>query len=316
MKAASVSKNYHEPGAAGQWSVRQRQNQVLEAPPARLDLKSIGILSEIDKQLLILYDAAGALIDTRAYPAVTTSDTAPRRAHGIAVLSQNARWVSHEPRSGQGLRLVIVTGALLMAFGLGWFSGSNLSRYFDRRDELTGRAAINAVVERIIGVELNGDPTAKNDRSSATGPGQFLSETWLELIRAYRPDLTRGRSESKILELRRQAKLAREITTRFVERNAAMMRQRGLPVTAATVYLAHFAGGAGAVAILSAPENADAAFVMASADATGRSKREQIIKANPFLKHLTVADLKIWADRKMRSPALHLTEVFAAAAKQ
>ena len=135
-------------------------------------------------------------------------------------------------------------------------------------------------------------------------PGRNASESALDLIRAYRPDLTRGRSESEILELRRETKLARETTTRFVERNAAMMRQRGLPVTAGTVYLAHFAGGAGAVAILSAPENADAALVMASADATGRSKREQIIKANPFLEHFTVTDLKIWADRKMRSPGL------------
>jgi hypothetical protein len=91
-----------------------------------------------------------------------------------------------------------------------------------------------------------------------------------------------------------------------------MLRQRGLPVTAGTVYLAHFAGGAGAVAILSAPENADAALVMASADATGRTKREKIIEANPFLEHFTVADLKIWADRKMRGPGLHLTERFAA----
>jgi hypothetical protein len=55
---------------------------------------------------------------------------------------------------------------------------------------------------------------------------------------------------------------------------------------------------------------------MASADATGRIKREQIIKANPFLEHFTVADLKIWADRKMRGPGFHLTEVFAADAKR
>ena len=95
-----------------------------------------------------------------------------------------------------------------------------------------------------------------------------------------------------------------------------MLRQRGLPVTAGTIYLAHFAGGAGAVANLSAPKNADAALVMATADATGRTKREQIVKANPFLEHSTVADLKIWADRKMRGPELHLAKVFAADGKK
>jgi hypothetical protein len=85
-----------------------------------------------------------------------------------------------------------------------------------------------------------------------------------------------------------------------------MLRKRGLPVTPGTLYLAHFAGGAGAVAILSAMENADAALVMATADATGRTKREKIIKANPFLEYFTVADLRSWADRKMRVRGLWL----------
>src|SRR5947208_13867966 len=102
---------------------------------------------------------------------------------------------------------------------------------------------------------------------------------------------------------------------RFVARNIAMLRQRRLPVTAGTVYLAHFAGGAGAVAILSAADNPDAALVIANADSTGRAKRERLVKANPFLERFTVADLKAWADRKMRGPNLHLTEVFAADAR-
>jgi hypothetical protein len=102
------------------------------------------------------------------------------------------------------------------------------------------------------------------------------------------------------LELRRDANLAREITARFTEANAEMLRKRSLPVTPGTLYLAHFAGGAGAVAILSALEQADAASIMASADATGRTSREKLIKANPFLERFTIADLKSWADRKMR----------------
>jgi hypothetical protein len=132
------------------------------------------------------------------------------------------------------------------------------------------------------------------------GVGQFLDQTWLELIRAYRPDLMKGRSQGAILELRQDGRIAREITGVFMEKNAAILQKRGLPVTPATLYLAHFAGPAGAVAILSALENADAASVMASADATGRTTRETIVKANPFLQNSTVADLRNWADRKMR----------------
>ena len=54
---------------------------------------------------------------------------------------------------------------------------------------------------------------------------------------------------------------------------------------AGTVYLAYFAGGAGAVAILSAPDKSDAALVIASADPIRRTKRERLITANPFLEH-------------------------------
>jgi hypothetical protein len=128
---------------------------------------------------------------------------------------------------------------------------------FGRRDELTGPAAISAVVEQIIAAESSGDPNLKDSHSSAIGLGQFLNDTWLDLIRQYRPNLTKGRSKSETLELRRDAKLTREITMRFVEQNAAILKHRGLPVTAGAIYLAHFAGPAGAVAILSASDNAD-----------------------------------------------------------
>jgi hypothetical protein len=168
---------------------------------------------------------------------------------------------------------------------------------------------IDTVADQIIQVESNGDANAKNKRSSATGLGQFVNETWLILIRAHRPDLVKDRTEDEILEMRRDASLAREITVRFTERNAWTLRRRGLPVTPGTLYLAHFAGSAGAIALLSAEEQADAATVMANADATRRTDRDKLIKLNPFLKRLTVADLKVWADRKMRGQSLIGTQL-------
>jgi len=201
------------------------------------------------------------------------------------------------------LRRLIIIGMSLSAISLVWLGGYDAYWPPDSQQEAPiAGPAIDTVVDRIIGVESDGDPTAKNKRSSATGLGQFLDETWLDMIRAHRPDLAKGRSQAEVLELRRDPKIAREITARFTERNAGMLRKRGLPVTPGTLYLAHFAGGAGAVAILSAMENADAALVMATADATGRTKREKIVKANPFLERFTVADLRNWADRKMQAP--------------
>ncbi|MGH7484945.1 MAG: lytic transglycosylase domain-containing protein [bacterium] len=207
----------------------------------------------------------------------------------------------------------------MTAIGLGWCGGHYIWLLDLKREDPAGGAAIDAVVERItgiqsdgaaidavveriIGIESDGDSNATNKRSTAMGLGQFLDETWLDLMRTHRPDVARGRSKDETLELRRGAKLAREITMRFTEQNAEMLRKRGLPVTPGTLYLAHFAGGAGAVAILSALDDADAASVMASADATGRTKREKIVKANSFLERFTVVDLRSWANRKMRLP--------------
>jgi hypothetical protein len=76
-----------------------------------------------------------------------------------------------------------------------------------------------------------------------------------------------------ILKLRRDADLAREIAARFTEGNAEMLRRRGLPVTPGTLYLAHFAGGAGAVAILLADEQADAASRQAQTQAAEQPAR-------------------------------------------
>ena len=178
-----------------------------------------------------------------------------------------------------------------------------LSSYVLRDPHLNGgsidKTAVKALVERIIAIESNGDPNAKNKRSSATGAGQFLDDTWLEAVRRHRRDLTQGRSDKEVLELRRDAELAREIVTRLVEQYAAMLSKRRLPITPGSLYLTYFAGPAGAVALLSGEENADAASLMASADLTGRTTREKLVSVNPFLKVLTVGDLKTWADHKM-----------------
>jgi hypothetical protein len=312
LEATATSKVAGGAKPADGWSVRHQKGETPEVTASLLEIKTNNIRNEIDRRPLVSAEATARLIETRAHLAVKISDAAPLK------ISEHIdrRRASRKKRRGRELRLVFRISALVAAFGLGWTVGSNLYSYFDRRGETTDRSAVNAVVERIIAAESDGDPNAKNSRSSATGIGQFLNDTWLELIREYRPDLIRGRSESETLELRRDTKLAREITTRLVERNATTLSQRGLPISAGAVYLAHFAGTAGAVAILSAHDGADAASVLAGADATGRTKREQLIKANPFLQHLTVADLKIWADRKMQGLDLHPTEIRAATARQ
>jgi hypothetical protein len=279
-----------------------RRDQGVEARLSRSKTARIGVLAGIENQLRVLCAAANG-----------THSTPRARAtkHETMVASGSA---TGPARNGRSLRSFAAIGTLLVVVGLGGWSVSALIRFVSNGYEVTGPAAVNALVDRIIGVESNNRFDATNKASSASGVGQFIEGTWLDLIRVYRPELARIGTKTETLELRREPKIAREMTARFVERNAALLKRRGLPVTASTVYLAHFAGGAGAVAILSADENADAAWVMAKADAKGRITRDQIIKANPFLQHFSVSDLKRWADRKMQGPSLNLVKLADGAA--
>jgi len=201
----------------------------------------------------------------------------------------------------RGLRIGFCICTFLATFWVGWIGGSTATRLSNQStSDLTASLDFGAVVEQIINAESNGNAGKKNKRSSATGAAQFLEEIWLEMMATHRPDLVEGHTRTELLELRHDQELSREITTRLVERNAKILSQRSLPVTPGTLYLAHFAGPAGAVAVLSVPENEHAASIMASADATGRTTPEKIMFANPFIGDFTVADLKRWADRKMQ----------------
>lgn len=150
-----------------------------------------------------------------------------------------------------------------------------------------------ALVDQIIGVESGGNPNAKNPRSSAFGPSQFIESTWLDMLARHRPDLTTGRSREEVLSLRSDPTLSREMTEAYAAENAQTLQSAGLPVNAGTSYLAHFAGPQGAVNILKADPSAPISQIMGAA----------AVKANPFLANMTVGDLRAWADRKMGGAA-------------
>jgi hypothetical protein len=150
--------------------------------------------------------------------------------------------------------------------------------------------AVEALVNQIIKVESAGVATAKNPRSSATGLGQFISSTWLRMIRTYRPDLYASMPRDQVLALRVDPELSRAMVVRLAQENEAFLRARGKPVRPGTLYLAHFLGPQGAVLALSSVPSDSVLSVMG----------EAVVTANPFLKHMSVADMIAWSDRKMR----------------
>jgi hypothetical protein len=228
------------------------------------------------------------------------ANTSPKQATPASEF-KSRRFNTTAARFRTTCKLIAFVTLFLGIFSLGWLSGSKTYRILNRGSELAQDLDLSRVVEQIISIESGGDPNKKNRSSSATGLAQFLDQTWLDLIAVHRPDLLQQRSQTEILEMRRDPDLVRDITARLIQQNAKILRSRSLPVTPGTLYLAHFAGTAGAIAILSGPENENAASIMANADMSGRTTPKKLVTANPFLSDFTAADLKHWADRKMES---------------
>jgi len=149
------------------------------------------------------------------------------------------------------------------------------------------------LIDSIIGAESGGNPNATNPNSSAAGPGQFIDSTWLSTIKAARPDLAQGQSDTDLLALKTDPQLSREMTQAYAQQNQAVLAKAGVPVNDGTTYLAHFAGPQGAVKVLQADPTTSVADILGPG----------VVKANPFLAKMTAADLQAWASRKMGGSA-------------
>src|SRR5512141_2748893 len=137
--------------------------------------------------------------------------------------------------------------------------------------------------------ESGGDNYARNPLSSAYGPDQFLAGTWLDTLKASRPDLAQGKSDAELLALRSDPVLSGQVRDAYAASNQAVLSKAGLPVDAGTTYLAHFAGPGGAVKLLQADPSTPAGAILGP----------DVVKANPFLARMTAGDVAAWASRKM-----------------
>ncbi|MCL1629201.1 lytic transglycosylase domain-containing protein [Roseibaca sp. V10] len=155
---------------------------------------------------------------------------------------------------------------------------------------ITGSDAVEQLVNRIIQVESAGRADAKNPLSTATGLGQFISSTWLRMMRTYRPDLTASLSRSELLALRTDPEISRAMVLNLAREGESYLRARGHDITAGRLYLAHFLGMDGAHVALSADPSADLMSLFGAG----------VINANPFLRGHDAAYVVDWAERKMR----------------
>lgn len=141
-------------------------------------------------------------------------------------------------------------------------------------DAATKNGVDPVILGQIAQVESSGNPAAGNDASSAKGLFQFTGPTWKQYGNGADPLDPAANADAG---------------ARFLKDNSAALTGAGYEPTPGNIYLSHFAGAGGARKVLGADPTAPVSTVL-SPDA---------IVANPFLKTMTVADLRAWADRKM-----------------
>ena len=126
-----------------------------------------------------------------------------------------------------------------------------------------------------------------NEATGAMGPYQFLASTWTRLYK--RKFGAGGLSDAQIAAKRRDPALNEQLMDMLMSDNERALAAIGARATPGNLYLAHFAGAAGARAVLKAAGDVP----------VERLLRPIAIEKNPFLRGMPADDLIRWAHRKM-----------------
>ena len=136
-------------------------------------------------------------------------------------------------------------------------------------------------LDRLMMAESGGRDLARNPRSTAVGPFQFIESTFLSVMRNHFPKRVEKLTPRQILALRTNREIARDAAKAYTQDNAAHLVANGHKATFPHLRLAFLLGAGGAVRILDAkPETSLAALL-----------GPRVIRANPFMARLTAHDL-------------------------
>lgn len=133
-------------------------------------------------------------------------------------------------------------------------------------------------------IESGDRPYIKAGSSSASGLYQFIRSTWIGEGGKWGPDMSQAFGGLKP-SIEEQLQRARS----FTEKNAAILRAKGIPINKASLYAAHFFGAGMAAKVIGADPSARA-DVIAGPAAT---------QANPsILQGKTVGQFLTWLQKK------------------
>jgi hypothetical protein len=140
---------------------------------------------------------------------------------------------------------------------------------------------LDVFLDRLMMSESGGRTTARNPRSTAIGPYQFIASTWLQIARTSFATETAELKPHEVLELRTDLTFARRAAKIYTEENAAHLVANGEQATFTNLRLAFLVGAGGAVRVLSAKADTPVATLLGFT----------VVGANPFMSSMTAEDL-------------------------
>ena len=150
-------------------------------------------------------------------------------------------------------------------------------------------ATMNAFLDRLMAAESGGRDDARNPRSTAVGPYQFIESTFLDMARRHFAAETTGLLPAQILTLRTNRVFARRAAEAFTRDNADLLANNGMPATLANLRLAFLVGPSAAVRLLRADQATPVIALLGAA----------VVQANPFMAGMTARDLAAWSERSI-----------------
>jgi hypothetical protein len=138
-----------------------------------------------------------------------------------------------------------------------------------------------AFLDRLMRAESGGKLTAKNSRSTALGPFQFIDGTFLSVARRHFATETAALTPAQVLALRTDMAFSRRAAEAYTQDNATSLTGAGQAATFQNLRLAYLLGPGGAIKIL----QADPAVPLP------QLLPPSVLQANPFMVSLTAGGL-------------------------
>lgn len=136
-------------------------------------------------------------------------------------------------------------------------------------------------LDRLMLAESGGRDDARNPRSTAVGPYQFIEATFVDVVRRHFGKDVDHLNDAKLLALRTDRKFSRRAAEAYTRDNAAHLATSGIKPTYPHLRLAFLLGPVGAVQVLRAKPAVRVSALLPP----------RVIRANPFMARMTALEL-------------------------